>query len=111
MRRRRRTNRRATRRPFVKQPRRIPRDVLLNTVQIGPALETGAIAFAAKELLMNMYAIDAMIYPFGRSSKYQLRVYSGLDMFDRRYAEFFVTQLQDLFTWPARRRLMRGGPV
>lgn len=86
-----------------KRPR-IRRDVLLSTEQIGPVIETRAIAFSARELLMGLYGIDATIYPFG-VNKYQLRVYRGMDLVDRRYADFFVKQLSDLFTWPLRKRM------
>lgn len=86
-----------------KRPR-ISRDVLLHTVQIGPVIETRAIAFSARELLMGLYGVDATIYPFG-VNKYQLRVYNGLELIERRYADFFVKQLSDLFTWPLRKKL------
>ena len=84
-----------------KKPR-IPRDILLNTVQVGPVIETQAIAFAARTLLMNMYALDVSIWPFGEG-KFQLRLYDNGDYIARRYADFFTKQLNDLFTWPQRR--------
>lgn len=93
-------------RPAFVRPSRIPRDVLLSTVQIGPVIETQAIAFAARGLLMNQYGIDASIYPFG-VGKFQLRIYSGTDLLTKRYADFYLKQLQDLFTFPARRAALR----
>lgn len=95
------SRRRRRHRPTIR-PSRISREVLRNTEQVGPVIASRAIAHAGRELLMNLYGIDATIHPFGEG-KFQLRVYLTLGIIERRYADFYLATLNDLFTGPKRR--------